>query len=285
MSVLDQIKDMEEKGFSEQQIINKLQEQEGNSPQEISDALNRSKIKNAVSPPNQNTNEEGMQPSIMTPEKELGGSENYGGVDSPKPSSSYQKKFASKTKEMSSEQEMPAAPIPAPPVPGQAHGFQESYAPPQQYSNPPAQMGFEEDDGSYDSGEYAPDTDTMIEISEQVFAEKMKPVLEKIEKTIEFKTLSETKIENISHRLKRIESQIDDLQSAILEKVGGYGRGLEGVRKEMSMVQDSFGKIVNDLAEKHSKKHHSRKTVVHRSEKKTTVIHKSAKKKKSSKKK
>ena len=110
----------------------------------------------------------------------------------------------------------------------------------------------------YDMSEgYAPDTDMMIEISEQVFSEKMKPLLKQIEDNVEFKTLSETKIENISHRLKRIESQIDNLQSAILEKVGGYGRGLEGVKKEMSMMQDSFGKIVNDLADKHSERAHA----------------------------
>ena len=102
MGVLDQIKDMEEKGFSEQQVINKLQEQEGISPQEITDALNRSKIKDAVSPPNQNEDQEGMQPSIMKPEKELGSSENYGGLESPKPSASYQRKFASKIKEIPS---------------------------------------------------------------------------------------------------------------------------------------------------------------------------------------
>lgn len=279
MGFLDQIKDMEEKGFSEPQIINKLQEQEGVSPQEINDALNRSKIKNAVSS-NQNIGGENMQPSIMKPEKELGGSENYG-LEPPKPSESYQRKFARKTQEIPQEEDL-MPPTPNQGQQGQQQGFQENYSPPpQQYSNqPPMPIGNEY--GGYDDGGggYAPDTDTMIEISEQVFAEKMKPILKKIEEILEFKTLSETKIENISHRLKRIESQIDNLQSAILEKVGSYGRGLEGVKKEMSMVQDSFGKIVNDLADKHSHKHQ----VIHKSKKKTIVIHKSGKKKISKKK-
>jgi len=274
MGFLDQIKDMEERGFSEPQIINKLQEQEGVSPQEINDALNRSKIKNAVS--NQDAIEENMQPSIMKPEKELGGSENYG-LEPPKPSESYQRKFARKTQEI---------PVPTPNQ-DQQQDFQESYSPPAQYSSnqPMAMRSGEEYYGGYDSGaEYATDTDTMIEISEQVFAEKMKPILKKIEETIEFKTLSESKIENISHRLKRIESQIDNLQSAILEKVGSYGRGLEGVKKEMSMVQDSFGKIVNDLADKHSKKTNTH-ILIHKSKKRTVVVHKSGKNKNISKKK
>src|SRR3990170_4270568 len=63
------------------------------------------------------------------------------------------------------------------------------------------------------------------------------------------------------------------MEHSILEKVGGYGHGLETVKKEMGMMQDSFGKMVNQIAEKSEPKHH----VIHRSEKKTTVIHKTKK--------
>ena len=47
----------------------------------------------------------------------------------------------------------------------------------------------------------------------------------------------------------------------------------------MYMVKDYYGKIVKDLADKHSKK-----TVIHKSEKKTIVIHKLGKKRISEKK-
>ena len=43
--------------------------------------------------------------------------------------------------------------------------------------------------------------------------------------------------------MKRIESIIDKLQSSILEKVGSYGSNLDSIKKEMSMMQDSFGRI------------------------------------------
>jgi len=66
--------------------------------------------------------------------------------------------------------------------------------------------------------------------------------------------------------LKRIETSIDRLQSAILEKVGSYGRGLDSVKKEMGMMQDSFGKMVGVLADKAGEKHH----VLHHA-KKTTM--------------
>ena len=98
----------------------------------------------------------------------------------------------------------------------------------------------------------------------------------------------QTKIDNISDRLKRIESNIDTLQAEILERVGSYGRGIEGVKKEMSMMQESFGKIVNNLADKAEEKHkHAQHhpATHHKIEKKVTVTHKSSKKKKRSKKK
>jgi DNA anti-recombination protein RmuC len=70
-----------------------------------------------------------------------------------------------------------------------------------------------------------------------------------------------------SERLKRIESTIDKLQLAILDKVGSYGKTLDSVKKEMSMMQDSFGKIVNKVADKTEKHHAEHKTSSH--EKKT----------------
>jgi len=252
MGVLDQITDMKNKGFSEKQILNKLQEQEGLSPKEITDAMNRSNIKSAISDSTQEAQTtEGMQPSIMAPkEEELGGSENYG-LAPPKPSPNYQKNSPQ-------IQEMPQ---------------EEIYSSAPQYADAGQQYMPQEEYGESYAG-YATDTDTMIEISEQVFAEKMKSIIKKIEETLEFKTLAESKLTNMEGRLKRIESQIDNLQSAILEKVGSYGRGLEGVRKEMSMMQDSFGKVVGTLADKKS---HSPHVVHHPKEtetKKTVVVHK-----------
>jgi len=251
MGVLDQITEMKNKGFSEKQILNKLQEQEGISPKEITDAMNRSDIKSAISDSTQDQGQEGMQPSIMVPkEEEVGGSENYG-LAPPKPSPKYQK-ISPQTHEIAQEEEI--------------------YSPAPQYSDAGQQYMPQEEYGESYTG-YATDTDTMIEISEQVFAEKMKSIIKKIEETLEFKTLAESKLTNMEGRLKRLESQIDNLQSAILEKVGSYGRGLEGVRKEMSMMQDSFGKIVGTLADKKSHSHH----IVHHTStetKKTIVVHK-----------
>lgn len=97
-------------------------------------------------------------------------------------------------------------------------------------------------------------TETIIEIVEQVFAEKTKKMQKTIDELAEFKSISQVKIENTLERVKRIEAIIDKLQMAILEKIGSYGENINGIRKEMSMMQDSFGKMVGKTAEHHREK-------------------------------
>ena len=149
---------------------------------------------------------------------------------------------------------------------------QETYSPQtQEYS--PEQGNYSQDNYGYPQ-ETGVDSNTMIEISEQVFSEKIKKIQKQVEILNEFKTLGMTKIDNTSDRLKRIETTIDKLQIAILEKIGSYGENIEGIKKEMSMMQDSFGKVVNQAVRGHQSH------VKH-----TTPTHKSTSRKKSSKKK
>jgi uncharacterized protein HemX len=78
----------------------------------------------------------------------------------------------------------------------------------------------------------------------------MKKITKQLADINEFKTLAQVKIENAVARLKRIETIIDKLQISILEKVGSYGQNLSSIKKEMSMMQDSFGKVVNQAVRK-----------------------------------
>lgn len=95
------------------------------------------------------------------------------------------------------------------------------------------------------------DADTMIEIAQQVFSEKIRKIQQQIDDMSEFRTIYQTRTDAIYERLKKIEGTIDRLQSAILEKVGSYGQGIESVKKELSMMQDTYGKIVDAVADKH----------------------------------
>lgn len=200
MGTLDQVIQMKNQGISDEEIASKLQEQKV-SPKEINDAMNQSKIKNAVS------DIEGMQPSIM---------------NSPKPTSNKEDIYVPQAQEY--EQEIYAP---------QAEYQQEEYSPQTGYNEYSSQTGT--------------DTDTMIEIAEQVFSQKMESISKEIKTLIEFKTIYSSKIDDVNQRLKRIENQFDKMQIAILDKVGKFGKNLDSLKKEIDMVEDSFSKMNSRL--------------------------------------
>jgi len=135
----------------------------------------------------------------------------------------------------------------------------EEYSPQQETTqNYPQEYQGQQEGGYQEYGNYqnyeSGNTDNMIEIAEQVFEDKNKMVDKKINALNEFKTLTETKLEIFESRLKRIENLIDQLQIKILERIGNYGKDLDKTKKEVEMVQDSFGKMVNDIADKSDSK-------------------------------
>ena len=249
MGVLDQFMNLKSKGVSNQEIVRILQEQ-GASPREISDAFGRAQIKSAVS----NMGTEEMEHSILGSEEEeperlpLEGleGETLSDIDLTPPTpgrltptpQNITKEISEEAQEMYNPQET------------------EDYYQPQQYQQNQQYQEYVPQEGyQYPAMTAGLDTETMIEVSEQVFMEKNKPLQKKLDDMNEFRALAQTKIENISDRIRKIEAIIDSLQTSILEKVGGYGHGIETVRKELSMMRDSFGKIVNQIAEKSEEKH------------------------------
>ena len=211
MGALDQIRQMKEERFSEQEILARLQEQ-GISPNSITDAFSQAKIQEVVE------GEVQMQENDFTPR------EIPLGPETPSPYSAP---------ETYAPQEMPQA---------QYYSPQESsYSQPQETESYSPQEGYGEPQGGFG-------TDTIIEIAEQVFEEKIKKLSQQISNFKEFSAIAETKFSNFENRLKKIESIIETLQIKILEKVGSYGEGLESIKKEMSMMQDSFSKTLPILA-------------------------------------
>ncbi len=136
-----------------------------------------------------------------------------------------------------------------------APSYQSSTYPSQQYDSSYEGYGYENNSNG---------TDTFIEIAQQVFSEKTKEIKKSMTDLNEFKSLSEVKLSNALERIKRIEMSLDKLQMAILEKVGSYGNTLESIKREMSMMQDSFGKALPDLASKHHETHHSTSHPTHK---------------------
>jgi len=223
MGVLDQIIKMKKQGIPEADIINDLSQQ-GISPKEINDTLKQAQIKDAVSSTGEMGDE--MQPSIM-PEQEI-------------PTPQTEEQTYSPQENYTPRQNSP-----------QQTYSPRAYVEPAQYQQeeyqPQEQQYYPQQEGYSQSGL---DTDTIIEISDQIFSEKIKKFQKQMDSSSEINVLLQTKIENISERLKKIETIIDKLQIAILEKVGSYGQNLESVKKEMSMMQDSFSKMISSPKEK-----------------------------------
>ncbi len=136
---------------------------------------------------------------------------------------------------------------------------QGQYAPEQVYTPAPQQAYYpQENYPGYEQGyPQQTNTDTIVEVSSQVFEEKISEISKKVDSTEEFKTLTQARLEHMNERLKRIEAIIDKLQSAILEKIGNYGSSIESIKKEMSMMQDSFSKTLGPMAEIADRKAHS----------------------------
>lgn len=211
MGLLDQVTNMQRQGIPNDQIINELASQ-GVPPQEILNALNQSEIKSAVTG-RANDYGEDMQPSIMpSGEVSMQPPRNYDQEQTYQPPQEY---------------------------------AQETYAPQQAYA-PQQEQYYSPSSGGY--SEYAQtggNGDMMMEVADQVFSEKIKKIQKVIETTSEATILLQNKFENLSDRLKKIENMIDKLQIAILEKVGSYGTNLNEIKKEMSMMQDSFSKMIS----------------------------------------
>jgi hypothetical protein len=101
------------------------------------------------------------------------------------------------------------------------------------------------------------DTSTIIEVAEQVFSEKMRGLQKTLDEVSKFKPLADSKMENVLERVKKLEKMMDLLQVSILQKVGSYGNNLENIKKEMSMMQDSFTKMIPSMAKHHPQTPHA----------------------------
>jgi len=225
MGVLEQVTQMRNQGKTDEEIISDLKKQKV-SPKEINDALNHEKIRSAVS--DVRGDNQGMAAPPAPSMSEYPQSQ-----ESPFPDQNYEPQYPE-------NQQYPQGGYSQ-----QGYG-QEAYPESQQY--PQDQYGQQGNyyQQGYDQQESS--TDKIVEIADQVFEEKSREIGKKIDSLEELKTLTQSKLNHLSEKVKRIESVLDHLQAAILEKVGSYGQDLGSIKKEMSMMQDTFGKAMSASA-------------------------------------
>ena len=216
MTTLEKVMQLRQQGGTEPQIIEYLR-QEGISPREIEEALSQSKIKSAINMEQQYQKQPDSIPQPDSPRETM------------RPSMSPMEYQQSRNLQQTQIQE------PIEYEQNQVYGQpQEQYAP--QYYE-----------------EYAPpqvsDVETMSDIAEQIYEEKTSEIRKQISEFTKFKDSLLLEVERINERLVRIENVFNELQVAILKKIGEYGEGVQNIEKEIKTTQNSFSKLVNPLTD------------------------------------
>ena len=240
MGVLETVMQLKQQGQTEPQIINYLK-QEGVSPNEINEALSQSKIKSALTEnpptastyPNQPTSEiqqpqrqmqpsmmqtQGMQQSPQDIEQQFQSMQEY--------PQEMQNTYSSIQPSTMSMTEMQA------PEPMQ-------FAPQEQYSQ------------DY-YPEYAPaetSIETINEVANQIVDERTAQLKKQISSFNSFKENALLELGKLNERLSQVEDTLNELQMAIIGKIGEYGKNIQNISNEMHATQDSFSKILNPLTD------------------------------------
>lgn len=217
MTVLEQVKEMQQQGFGDAEIIQRLKEQSV-PPLEIQEALEQSQIRAAVS------DEAGLYPNQMQP--------------------SVMQQQTGQMQQFPQYQEQPQAPEAYAQYQEQAGQEQQTPSPGEYYQQP--QMPQFPQYQQYSSSS----SENMTEIAEQIAEEKINAFRKKLGNIDEIKVLLVKQVDVIEERLKKIESVIDLIQKAVISKIGSYGDSVEEIKDEMKMMQESFSKALNPLVEK-----------------------------------
>jgi len=234
MATLEKVMQLKQQGATEPQIIDYLR-QEGVSPREIDEALSQSKIKSMI-----NTGQEEI-PQPEEPFYNFQIPEMQSQITPMQPSMvpmNYQQQEESQQPELNQQafQQQPMQQIPS------------RRQQPEVYEQAPEQYAPQ---GYYE--EYAPqqtsDIETINDIAEQIVEEKNVELKKQISAFTEFKDSLSLEVEKINERITRIENIFNELQIAILKKIGSYGESLQNIEKEMNMTQNSFSKILNPLTD------------------------------------
>lgn len=89
--------------------------------------------------------------------------------------------------------------------------------------------------------------ETIEEIAEEVINEKWREFKAKVGDITEMKAHFETRLNELSERVKRLEIALDKLQAAMLSKVESYGRSVKTLTSEVETLESTLGKVLQPL--------------------------------------
>ncbi len=105
---------------------------------------------------------------------------------------------------------------------------------------PPMQMPSQQQDSNREKIE---------EIAEAIIEEKWDELVKNMNKVVEWKNKTETKIVQMEQKMKDIEANFDELHRAILGKVDQYDKNIQDVGTELKAMGKVFEKVLPTLTE------------------------------------
>jgi len=259
MGALERVMQMKQQGGTNSQIIDTLRK-EGVPPKDINDAITQLDIKNSVNSdpaPQQPANETSISeiPNQTMPESQMHRSMMQQENQRPQPEPQIQQGQMSPP-QMPPEQmqQIPSSFQPSTvPAPDNFQGH--DYPPPAaaEYSYPSDsynERGYSQYSQypEYQEGDVG-GIDTISEIAEQIVDERISLIKKDVSRFAKFREEVVLDVERLNERLTKIENNLNELQSAILGKIGEYGRNIQDISKEVHATQNSFAKVINPLTD------------------------------------
>lgn len=119
--------------------------------------------------------------------------------------------------------------------------------PPQGY---PSQMPIGPPEGMPQAREENYSTREHIEeVAEAIIDEKWNELIKSVEKIIEWKERTDSRMTQMEQMMKDLKSDFDKLHGAVLEKVGEYDKNLTEVGTEIKAMEKVFQKIIPTMTE------------------------------------
>jgi hypothetical protein len=104
-----------------------------------------------------------------------------------------------------------------------------------------------------DMGMLPPEGDTDVarieELAEAIIDEKWAELVENINRIIDWKDKTESRLTAIETEMKNVKENFDKLQGAVLDKVGEYDRHIQDVGTEVAALEKVFQKVLPGFIE------------------------------------
>ncbi len=100
---------------------------------------------------------------------------------------------------------------------------------------------------------YSPEEDInsqrIEELAEAIIEEKWTDLMENINRIVEWKEKTETKITQVESALKSLKDEFDKMHTAVLERVGEYDKHIGDVGTEVKALEKVFQKVLPGFVE------------------------------------